>query len=288
MNLQLQHVIEDVTGVTGMRIIRAILAGERDPHQLAALRDPHCKNSVETIAKALEGDWRAEHLFALQQAVYLVEIYEAQIAECDRHILAHLQTFADHGDGETPSGPPARHDRHDLSFDATAELYRLTGLDLTTIDGLGPHTILKILSEIGLDMSKWPTSKHFGSWLGLAPNNRVSGGKIQSRRTLPNANRAATSFRLAAQSLHRSKCAIGAFLRRKAAKLGMPKAITATAYLLARILYNMLTHGTAFVQRSQDYYEREYQSRVLKNLTRRARELGYDLIKFPTPGAVPG
>ncbi len=287
MNLQLQYVVEDITGATGMRIIRAILSGERDPHRLAALRDERCKSSAVTIAKALQGDWRQEHLFALAQAVELVEAYQAKVAACDERIQAHLQTFTDRSDGQPlPKGPPPRADRHDLSFDATAELYRMTGMDLTAINGLQAHTVLKVLSETGLDMSKWPTSKHFGSWLGLAPNNRVSGGKVLSRRTARNANRAAAALRVAAQALHHSKSALGAFLRRKAAQLGMPKAITATAYKLARIIYAMLTEGTEFIERGQDYYERAYQARVLKNLSRRAKELGFCLVK-PDQSAAP-
>src|SRR3990172_7716388 len=202
MNVQLQHVIEDVTGATGMRIIRAILDGERDPHCLAALRDNRCKNSVSTIGKALQGDWREEHLFALQQAVELVEAYQAKIADCDTRIEAQLQTFEDRSGGQTPpKGHPSRHDRHDLGFDATAELFRMTGVDLVAVNGLEAHPVLKELSETGLDISKWPNSKHFGSWLGLAPNNRVSGGKVLSRRTIPSANRTAAALRIAAQAL---------------------------------------------------------------------------------------
>ncbi len=280
MNVQLQHVIEDITGATGMRIIRAILSGERNPQHLAALRDPNCKNSAATIAKALEGDWREEHLFALEQAVELVDAYQAKIAACDERILTHLGTFNDRsGDGPSPHGPAPRKDRHDLSFDATAELYRLTGIDLTLVSGLEANTVLKIISETGLDMSKWPSSKHFSSWLGLAPNNRVSGGKVISRRTLPSSNRAATALRIAARSLCRSRSALGAFLRRKAAQIGMPKAITATAHKLARIIYNMLRYGTEFVEQGQDYYERAYQDRVLKSITRRAQEMGYCLVR---------
>jgi hypothetical protein len=279
MNLQLQFVIDDVTGATGMRIVRAVLEGERDPYRLAALRDERCKNTVEVIAQALQGDWREEHLFALAQAVELVEAYQAKIAACDERIRAHLGTFEDKSDGQSPpKGPRPRKDRNDFSFDAAAELFQMTGVDLTAVNGLQAHTVLKVLSETGLDMSPWPTSKHFGSWLSLAPNNRVSGGKILSRRTTPNANRAAAALRVAAQSLIHSKSALGAFLRRKAAQIGMPKAITATAYKLARIIYAMLTQGTAFVQLGQDYYERAYQARVLKNLTRRADDLGYVLV----------
>jgi transposase len=286
MNLKLGLVLEDVTGATGLRIIRAILAGERDSARLAALRHGKCKHSAATIAQALHGDWREEHLFALGQALELIEAYQAKIADCDARIEAHLRTFDDRSDGQPPpQGPPPRADRHDLSFDATAELFRLTGVDLTAISGLQAHTALKVLSETGLDMSKWPTAKHFGSWLGLAPNNRVSGGKVLRRRTTPSANRAAAALRVAAQSLHRSNSALGAFLRRKAAQRGMPKAITAAAYKLAVIFYTMLTQGTAFVERGQDYYERAHQARVLKSLERRARQLGYSLIQNQTATA---
>lgn len=287
MNLQLQVVLDDITGATGMKIIRAVLAGERDPQRLAALRHGRCKHSAATIAAALEGDWREEHLFALEQAVELVDAYQAKIAACDARIQAHLNRFAARGTGAPPPpGPPPRADRHDLSFDATAELYRVTGVDLTAIDGLQAHTVLKVLSETGLDMTKWPSAKHFGSWLGLAPNNRVSGGRILSRRTLPTANRAAIALRVSAQSLHRSKSALGAFLRRKAAHLGMPKAITATAYKLARLIYALLTSGTAFVDPGQDAFEHAHTARVVRSLSRRANDLGYQLVKHDPPHAL--
>ena len=280
MNLQLSVVLEDITGATGMKIIRAVLAGERDPQRLAALRHGKCKHDEATIAAALQGDWREEHLFALEQAVELLDAYQAKIAACDARIQAHLARFEDRGTGDPPPpSPRPRADRHDLGFDATAELYRVTGVDLTAIDGLGAHTVLKVLSEIGLDMTRWPSAKHFGSWLGLAPNTRVSGGKVLSRRSRPSANRAAAALRIAAQALHRSKSALGAFLRRKAAHLGMPKAITATAYKLARRIYALLATGSAYVDPGQDYYERTYAARVVRTLTRRADELGYDLVK---------
>jgi transposase len=287
MNLQLHAVLDDITGATGMKIIRAVLAGERDPHRLAALRHGKCKHSAATIAEALRGDWRAEHLFALEQAVDLVEVYQAKIAACDARIQAQLARFEDRGTGAPPPpGPRPRADRHDLGFDAAAELYRLTGVDLTAIDGLQAHTALKVLSETGLDMARWPSAKHFGSWLGLAPNNRVSGGRVLSRRTVPSANRAATALRVAAQSLHRSKSALGAFLRRKAAHLGMPKAITATAYKLARIIYALLTNGSDYVDPGQDAYERAHTARVVRTLSRRADALGYRLVKHASPQAL--
>jgi transposase len=282
MNLHLAVVLDDITGATGMKIIRAVLAGERDPQRLAALRHGKCKHDEATIAEALRGDWREEHLFALEQAVDLVASYQAKIAACDARIQAHLQRFEDRGTGgPPPPGPKPRADRHDLSFNATAELYRVTGVDLTAIDGLQAHTALKVVSEIGLDMTKWPSAKHFGSWLGLAPNNRVSGGKVLSRRTRPSANRAATALRVAAQSLHRSKSELGAFLRRKAAHLGMPKAITATAYKLARRIYSTLANGTPFVDPGQDAYERAHTARAVRNLSRRAHDLGFQLVKLP-------
>jgi len=284
MNLQLQVVLEDITGATGMKIIRAVLAGERDPARLAALRHGRCKQSEATIAEALRGDWREEHLFALGQAVELVEAYQAKIAACDARIQAHLKRFEDRGVGEPPPpGPKPRADRHDLSFDATAELYRVAGVDLTAVDGLQAHPVLKLLSEIGLDMTRWPSAKHFGSWLGLAPNNRVSGGKVLSRRTKPIANRAAAALRVAAQSLHRSNSALGAFLRRKAAHLGMPKAITATAYKLARVIYSLLSSGSAYVDPGQEAYERAHKDRVVRSLSPRAGDLGYRLVKHDAP-----
>jgi transposase len=289
MNVQLQHVLEDITGATGMKIIRAILAGERDPERLAALRHERCKCPASEIAEALKGHWRQEHLFALEQAVELLDAYQAKIAACDERIGALLGSFEDRSGGQAPPrGKAPRKDRHDLGFDASAALFRMTGVNLVAVNGLEAHTALKVISETGLDMSRWPSAKHFGSWLGLAPNNRVSGGKLLSRHTLPSANRAASALRIAAQSLHHSRSALGAFLRRMAGRLGMPKAITATAYKLARIIYGMLTQGTAFIEHGQDHYERQYHDRVLKNLTRTAKRMGYQLVKHdPAIGTLP-
>ena len=234
----------------------------------------------------MQGDWRAEHLVALEQAVELVAAYRAKIAACDARIQARLARVPDRGTDEPPTGPPPRADRHALGFDATAELSRVTGVALTAVDGLGAHTVLTVVGEIGLDMTRWPSATHFGAWLGLAPNHRVSGGTILSRRTIPTANRAAAALRVAAQSLHRSKSAPGAFLRRKAAHLGMPTAITATAYKLARILYAMLATGTSYIDLGQDHDERAYTDRLVKRLVRRASELGYTLVKHDPPLAL--
>src|SRR6266545_4425035 len=204
MNLKLQPVISDVTGVTGMTILKAILAGERDPQKLAHFRDRHCQHSEAEIARALQGNWRTEHLFALQQAVELYEFYHQQITTCDHQIEAHLQTFVDKSEGkELPHRPRKRKRRAtEPRFEARTPLFRLSGVDLTAIEGIDENTALVLLSEIGTDMSRWPTEKHFASWLGLCPHHKISGGKVLSRKVRPSANRAATALRLAAQCLH--------------------------------------------------------------------------------------
>jgi len=277
MNLKLAHVVSDITGLTGMGIIKAILKGERDPVQLAKLRDPRCKNSEATVARALEGHYRQEHLFSLQQAVELVEFYQKQIAACDCQIEACLQQFEDKNP-ETPLTARSRkHRRSGVGFDARSYLYRMTGVDLTQIDSIEANTALTVIGEIGLDMSRWPTEKHFGSWLGLAPGSKVSGGKRLSGRTKPSANRAAAALRMAAQSLNQSQSALGAYFRRLKARLGAPKALTAAAYKLARILYRMLKHGAGYVDQGEAIYEERYRDRLLRNLKRRAAELGFQL-----------
>jgi transposase len=279
MNLLLHHVVSDITGLTGMTIIRAILAGERDPKVLAQHRDPRCKHSTEVIAKSLVGNYRAEHLFALQQAVTLYEVYQAPIAACDRQIDQYLATLPPVASEPPPIPPKPRQRRgNPFQFDAHTQLYRMTGVDLTRIDGIDTGTALTVLSEIGTDMSRWRTVKHFTSWLRLCPGTKVSGGKVLSSKTKPSANRAAAALRLAAASLYRSQSALGAYLRRMTAKLGKPEAITATAHKLARLVYSMLRDGTNYVDVGQDYYERQYKERVVRNLTRRAKELGFTLV----------
>jgi len=277
MNIKLNQVIRDITGQTGMRIIRAILAGERDPKKLAQLRNSRCKNDVKTIAKALYGNWRQDHLFSLQQAVELFDFYQNQIAACDLKIEEHLADFEDRSNG-APLGKSHRTTgRNKLSFDARTHLFRMTGVDLTKVDGLDSLTALKVISEIGLDMSRWPTVKHFASWLGLSPGSKISGGQVISAKTKKCASRAAHYLRLAAYSLHNSQTAIGAFFRRKKAQLGPAKAITATAHKLARIIYHILKSGTEYKDVGQDYYEQRYKSRVIANLKRRAKQFGYEL-----------
>jgi transposase len=276
MNLKLSHVVSDITGLTGRGIIKAILSGERDPVKLAKLRDPRCKSSQATVARALEGHYREEHLFTLQQAVELVEFYQQQMTACDRQIEACLQQFEEKS-SETPVTTRRRKHRRGIAFDARSYLYRMTGVDLTQIDSIEGNTALTVISEIGLDMSRWPTEKHFGSWLGLAPGSKVSGGKRLSGRTKPSANRAAAALRLAAQSLNQSQSALGAYFRRLKARLGAPKALTAAAYKLARIVYRMLKYGAGYVDQGEAVYEERYRDRLLRNLKRRAAELGFQL-----------
>ena len=199
---------------------------------------------------------------------------------CDREIEAQLERFEDRGDGEPPGGKSHRvkSQKNAPDFDVRSHLYRMTGVDLTRIDGVDAHTALKVVSEIGLDMTRWPTAGHFASWLGLSPNNRVTGGRVISSRTKPSANRAANALRLAANGLHRSDSALGAFLRRKKTHLGAPKAITATAHKLARIIYATLKYGQEYSDAGAEYYETQYRQRVLRTAKRRAAQLGYQLV----------
>jgi transposase len=282
MNLKLTEVVSDITGKTGMEILRAILAGERDPQRLALHRDRRCKHDQATIAKALEGHWRAEHLFALQQALEQYEVLQQQLQACETQIEACLQTFVTHVEVDSPPPAPARKRRarqcHAPGFDVHVYLDAMTGVDLTQIDGIDALTALKVISEIGLDMTRWPTGKHFASWLGLCPGNKLSGGKRYRMRSKPTANRAATALRLAAQGLVNSHSALGAYYRRMRTRLGAPKAITATAHKLARLVYSMLRYGTAYVDAGQQAYEQKYRDRVLTNLQRKAKAFGYQLV----------
>ena len=279
MNVKLQHVISNITGKTGMDIIEAIVNGERDPRKLAQFRRPGMKADHDTIARSLQGHWREEHIFELTQALELYRFYQDKIAGCDREIEVHLERFEDQSDG----GPPASNGRRRSQgnaprFDIRTHLYRMTGVDLTRIDGVDGFTALKVIGEIGTDMTKWPSAKHFASWLGLSPDNRVTGGRVMSSKTKPSASRAAAALRLAAHGLHRSDSALGAFLRRKKAQMGAPKAITATAHKLARLIYSMLRYGQEYVDAGAEYYESQYQQRALRAAKRRAAQLGYQLV----------
>ena len=284
MNLHLHKVLSEITGVTGMNIIRAILEGERDREKLALMREQGVKNTPDVIAKALEGDYRQEHLFALRQAVELYDFYHRQIEACDREIERYLHTFeakVDPVQNPLPKQKRKKQMRYQSFVDLRTELYRVSGIDYTQMPGLDVLTVQTILSEVGLDPGKFPTEKRFVSWLGLCPNNRITGGQIKSTKTRKTANRAANAFRMAAQSLANSNTGLGGFYRRIRARLGAPKAITATAHKLARIFYRMWTTGQSYIDMGSDYYENRYKERVLRNITRRARELGYDAVLQP-------
>lgn len=292
MNVKLDKVVSSLTGVTGMSILRAILEGERNPVVLAQWRDPRCQNSEETFAKALQGNWRDEHLFALRQAVALYDVYQQQIAECDQRIEACLAGFEDKSreptlpqeEEPTAAKKQRKKKRNEPGFEMREPLRRMAGVDLTQIDGLEGHTVLKVISEIGTDMSRWPTVKNFTSWLSLSPGNKRSGGRVLSGRTKPSANRAAAALRMAVNGLQRSQSALGAFFRRMKARLGTPKAITATAHKLARLIYFTLKHGWDYVDKGAEWYERQFQERLVKSLTKRAADLGFKLVPTTPQG----
>ncbi|MBW4620404.1 MAG: IS110 family transposase [Cyanosarcina radialis HA8281-LM2] len=284
MNLQLHRVVSDLTGVTGMAIIRAIVSGERDRERLAALKDPRAKRSTQEIAAALEGDYRAEHLFVLMQELHLYDVYQQQIEQCDRQIEQCLSEFESQNHQPLPPRPKGKKpSRHAPKFDLRSHLYRISGVDFTQIDGLEALTVQTILSEVGLDPTRFPTVKHFTSWLGICPGSRISGGKVLSAKTRPVVNRAANAFRIAAQSLTHSRTALGAFYRRLRHRAGAPKAITATAHKLARIFYRLWRTGEDYVDLGVDAYEQQYQQRVLKNLKQRAKQMGFDLVPETSP-----
>lgn len=245
MNVMPHVVVTDITGQTGLKIVRSILAGERDPQQLAAHRDPRCHASHAEIVAALTGNYRPEHLFALKQNFAAYEFLLHQIAECDGEIEALLSKLAEQKPLPATPLPEARSKRSPKrapAFESRSPLHRLTGgADLSQIDSIGPHAALQIIAEIGTDMRRWPTEKHFASWLALAPNNKISGGRLLSSRTPPSANRAATVLRRCAISLTRTSTALGAFYRRLAARAGKAKAITATARKLALLVYRVLS-----------------------------------------------
>jgi len=286
MNMHLHKVLSDLSGVTGMAIIRAIVAGERDALALARFRHGGCKSNEETIVKALSGNWRPEHLFTLGQALALFDIYQDKIRECDQQIEEMMAAFPTRGEPDKlRSVPSTTRRKNQPHFDLRSELYRMTGVDLTAIDGIEALTAQTVITECGIDLSAFPTEKHFASWLCLCPNNRKTGGKVKGRSTRRAQNRAATSLRLAAQSLHHSKSALGAYFRRMKARRGAPKAITATAHRLACLVYRMLRYGAEYVDEGCQHYEEQHRERELLMLTRRAKSLGYNLVST-TDGAI--
>jgi transposase len=279
----LHHIISDITGQTGLAILGAILAGERDPEVLAQLRHPGIKASKETIVRSLQGDWRPEHLFTLRQALGAYRYYQHLLAECDGEMERQLQEFDSRLDPGPPADPPRKrtirgNQPRFASLDLATELYRILGVDLTRVPGLDTLTIYTFFSEVGPDLSKFPSGRHFASWLGLSPDNRVSGGKVLSVRTRKVKSRAAGALRMAAYTLSRSHSALGNYYRRMRARLGAPKAITAAAHKLARTIYHLLTTGQEYDESIFTRDEERYQQRRARRLEREAAALGYCLV----------
>lgn len=272
-----------------MAIIRSILKGERDPKVLVRMKHVLVKSSDAVLVKALTGNYREEHVFGLKQAVELHDTFQIKIAECDSQVQAVMTALEAKANIPKRTTQPKlltrKRRKNQPNFDLRNHLYQTTGVDLTQIDGIDTMTAQTVISECGFDMKPFQTEKHFSSWLGLCPNNKITGGKIYSSKTRKVINRATSSLRVAAQSLHGSSTALGAFYRRMRARLGAPKAITATAHKLAKLIYRMLKYGEDYVDKGQEYYEKQYQERVLNNFKSKARQLGYQLLS-PTTGEV--
>jgi transposase len=289
MNLKLTKVLGDVTGVTGLKILHAIVAGERDPVVLAKLRDRRCRHTADEIATALDGRYRLEHVTELKLNLAMWEHYQTVIAELDEVIARQLHQMRKQA--VLPPLPPKPRVRgrkpHDPRFNVRTALYYLVGIDLTAIEGIDEMHALTLISELGTDFTKWPSVKHFSNWLGLCPNWKKTGGKVQSSKTRKGKNRAASALRLAAWSLIRSHSYLGAYLRRQRARLGAPKAITATAHKLARILYHLMRHGIAYMRQEEAAYAEQVRERLEKQLRRRAKELGYQLTRLQETVTLP-
>ena len=286
MNIQLHHVISTITGVTGMRIIRAIVAGERDPDKLAAMRDVRCKESVETIRSALVGNYQSEHLFALRQSLALYDFYQRCIDECDAEIeraVARLNIERPKPDAPLPKAKHRSKMPSDPNFDVRLAMYQLAGTDLTQIHGIGPFLALRLIGECGTDLSRWPTAKHFTSWLTLSPGCKISGGKVLSAHTRKTSSRLTVALRLAAVTVGKSNTALGAFYRRLAGRIGNAKAVTATARKIAVLFYNAMRHGMDYRDPGADHYEQQYRDRVIKQLHRRAAQFGFSLQAQESP-----
>ena len=266
-----------------MLIIRDIVAGERDPHKLAQHRNPHCAKTEKEIALALEGNYKPEHVFVLKQALQAYDFFQQQIRDCDAEMERLYAAFEPRVDvNEKPLKPRKRKrnkpEKNAPAFDLRLYLYQMAGIDLTQVDGLNALTVHKVLTETGVDMSPWPTVKHFTSWLSVCPHNDKTGGKVIRSKTKKTQNRAAAALRMAAQSLAHSHSALGAYYRSMRTKLGAPEAVTATAHKLARIIYSMLKNQTEYVDPGEDYYEEQARQRAIRSLKRKAKRLGFDLV----------
>jgi len=283
MNIQLTNVISDITGQTGLKIIRAIIAGERDPHKLTKFRNTRCRKSEKDIAKALDGHYQPEHIFALQQALELYDTFTDKIKACETQLLDTYQTAQPQVDLNQQPLPPPRRSTRDTGncpdYDLRRYLYQLSGVDLTQIDGVNTLTAQTVITEVGFNMRAWPTVKHFTSWLGLAPYQDISGGRVLKTRTKRSNNRANTALRMAAQGLAHSQSPLGHYYRRLRARHGPAKAITATAHKLARIIYHMLKHQQPFDPHKLERNQQQLQQRRLKQLRKQAQHFGFKLVE---------
>ena len=282
MNVQLSNVLSDISGLSGMKIIGGILEGERDPWELAALVEPEVKATPEEIAKSLEGNWREELLFVLRQHVELYRIYQGKIDDCDLQTRKHLELLGSKVDlktqpiGRRPKGK--KNSKNAPGFDLRTELYRITGIDWSQINGIDVLTAQTVITEAGADLSAFPTEKQFASWLGLSPTNEQSGAKILNRRTRKVVNRATVAFRNAAVTLLRSQSYLGAQYRRLRTRLGAPKAITAMARKLACLFYRLIKYGQQYVDKGTEYYEARYREQQIRALAKRAQKLGLQTV----------
>jgi transposase len=283
MNIQLSNVLSDLSGVSGRAILEAILAGERDPQKLAALADPQVKASKAVIAKSLHGNWRPELLFVLRQEVESYQGCKDKIAACDQMLQQHLRSMDSKADlTRQPIGPRPRGKRargNAPKFDLRTELYRLTGVDWSQVDGIDVQVAETVIAEVGVNLDAFPSEKHFANWLGLSPTNETSGGKVLNRRTPRVVNRAKVAFRQAASTLLKSQSYLGAQYRRLRTRLGAPKAITAMARKLACLFYRLLTKGQQYVDKGAQYYESRHREQQIRSLLKRARQLGLQVIQ---------
>jgi transposase len=286
MNVQLHVVISDITGATGQRILRDIVNGQRDPQHLAKHRDGRCQASEAEIAAALTGNYRPEHLFALKQNLELYDEFQRQIKACDTQIEDHLKALAAKAAPPQAPLPAARTRRkarsNEPKFDVRTPLHQLSGVDLSQIDGIGPYNSLRLISEIGTDMSRWPTEDHFASWVTLAPHNKITGGRLISSRTQPSANRAADILRVATMSVGYTQTALGAFYRRLASRIGKAKANTATARKLAILVYRVLKGEIVYKDPGAAAYDARHRETTLRRLRRQAAVLGFGLVNGQT------
>lgn len=284
MNVQLSQALSDVMGETGRAIIRTIVSGVHDPKVLAAFRDPNCKKSEEEIEKALTGTWREEHLFILKQSLELYDFYTQQIESCDEEIdRLYGLTRPDWETGELPSIPKKKRNSHSKNAPEKAReirghLKRISGVDLSVVDGFGVSLAQTVVMEVGTDMSKFPSDKHFSSWLGLAPKHEISGGKVLKNKTLKTKNRAGQAFRMAAQSVKQADCSFGAMYRRLRARLGPAQATVATAHAIARVVYRMLKYKVEYDPLSVNEYQKQYDEQQIKYMKKKAAKFGFQLI----------